>query len=148
MAVGQIKIIINKFYKWHQNKWVLWIKVRFNLISGILTIAKYLKSRETQKIINTTNLSVQESVDCQPRPSPPATNDLSLQLAISHAGISSAGCHCCYCLETNNIDGLVQNCSNSIANALELLQSCTKPSIHGSGHRTAAFLLPGFAINW
>ena len=27
------------------------------------------------------------------------------------------------------IDGSVQNCSNSIANALELLQSCTKPSI-------------------
>ena len=26
-------------------------------------------------------------------------------------------------------DGLVQNCSNSIANALELLQSCTKPPI-------------------
>ena len=26
------------------------------------------------------------------------------------------------------IDGLVQYCSNSIANALELLQSCTKPS--------------------
>ena len=26
-------------------------------------------------------------------------------------------------------DGLVQGCSNSIANALELLQSCTKPSI-------------------
>ena len=26
------------------------------------------------------------------------------------------------------IDGLVQNCSNSIANALGLLQSCTKPS--------------------
>ena len=26
------------------------------------------------------------------------------------------------------IDGLVQDCSNSIANALELLQSCTKPS--------------------
>ena len=26
-------------------------------------------------------------------------------------------------------DGLVQDCSNSIANALELLQSCTKPSI-------------------
>ena len=25
------------------------------------------------------------------------------------------------------IDGLVQDCSNSIANALELLQSCTKP---------------------
>ena len=27
-----------------------------------------------------------------------------------------------------SIDGLVQDCSNSIANALELLQSCTKPS--------------------
>ena len=28
------------------------------------------------------------------------------------------------------IDGLVQDCSNSIANALELVQSCTKPSIY------------------
>ena len=28
-----------------------------------------------------------------------------------------------------DIDGLVQDCSNSIAYALELLQSCTKPSI-------------------
>ena len=28
-----------------------------------------------------------------------------------------------------HINGLVQDCSNSIANALELLQSCTKPSI-------------------
>ena len=27
------------------------------------------------------------------------------------------------------IDGLVQDCSNSIANTMELLQSCTKPSI-------------------
>ena len=27
-----------------------------------------------------------------------------------------------------HIDGLVQDCTNSIANALELLQSCTKPS--------------------
>ena len=27
------------------------------------------------------------------------------------------------------IDGLVQDCTNSIANALELLQPCTKPSI-------------------
>ena len=30
------------------------------------------------------------------------------------------------------IDGLVQDCSNSIANALELLRSCTKPSIQDS----------------
>ena len=28
-----------------------------------------------------------------------------------------------------NIDGSVQGCSDSIANALELLQSCTEPSI-------------------
>ena len=28
-----------------------------------------------------------------------------------------------------DIDGLVQDCSNSIANSLELLHSCTKPSI-------------------
>ena len=27
------------------------------------------------------------------------------------------------------VDGLVQDCSNSITNALELLQSCTKPSM-------------------
>ena len=31
-----------------------------------------------------------------------------------------------------NIDGLVQDCSNSIANALELLQSCIKPLIYTS----------------
>ena len=30
----------------------------------------------------------------------------------------------------NYIDGSVQDFSNSIANALELLQSCTKPSIY------------------
>ena len=29
----------------------------------------------------------------------------------------------------HNFNGLVQDCSNSIANALELLQSCTKPLI-------------------
>ena len=29
----------------------------------------------------------------------------------------------------NYIDDLVQDCSNSIANALELLQPCTKPSM-------------------
>ena len=41
-------------------------------------------------------------------------------------------------LKTNNqiqmyIDGLVQDCSYSIANALELQQSCTKSSIHIDG---------------
>ena len=42
----------------------------------------------------------------------------------------------------NQIDGLVQDCSNSIANALELLQSCTKPSKlshhHPSTHSSMA----------
>ena len=33
-----------------------------------------------------------------------------------------------------NIDGLVQDCSNSIANALDLLQSCTKPLIWYIGY--------------
>ena len=31
---------------------------------------------------------------------------------------------------TGHFDGLVQDCRNSIASALELLQSCTKPSIY------------------
>ena len=30
-----------------------------------------------------------------------------------------------------DIEFLAEDCSNSIANALELLQSCTKPSIYG-----------------
>ena len=37
---------------------------------------------------------------------------------------------CIYCCRSWHIDGLVQDCSNSIANALELLQSCTKPLIY------------------
>ena len=34
-----------------------------------------------------------------------------------------------FILSHDYIDGLVQDYSNSIANALELLQSCTKPSV-------------------
>ena len=34
-----------------------------------------------------------------------------------------------YVIYIYHIDGLVQDCSNSIANALELLQSCAKASI-------------------
>ena len=34
------------------------------------------------------------------------------------------------------IDGLVQDCSNSIANALELLQFCTKPSYDKHGNKS------------
>ena len=36
-----------------------------------------------------------------------------------------------------NIDGLAQDCSNSIANAMELLQSCTMPSIWTSWKQTS-----------
>ena len=38
------------------------------------------------------------------------------------------------------IDALVQDCSHSIANALELLQPCTKPSIWDMPARMAAHL--------
>ena len=51
--------------------------------------------------------------------------------------VSNEGQLVCRCLlehlkfytEYIHIDGLVEDCSNSIANALELLQSCTKPLI-------------------
>ena len=35
------------------------------------------------------------------------------------------------------VDGLVQDCSISIANALEILQSCTKPSIYTKDYELA-----------
>ena len=38
------------------------------------------------------------------------------------------------------IDGLVQDCSISIANALEILQSCTKPSIGSVSHFVQAIV--------
>ena len=34
-----------------------------------------------------------------------------------------------FAIHSNDICGKAQDCSNPIANALELLQSCTKPSI-------------------
>ena len=53
-------------------------------------------------------------------------------------GWQGHGCHCCgkthrhsFCL-CLYIDGLAQNCSNSSALAMELLQSCTEPSIWSS----------------
>ena len=39
-----------------------------------------------------------------------------------------------------DIDGLVQDCSNYIANALELLQSCTKPSIYQLVSRLTSYM--------
>ena len=48
------------------------------------------------------------------------------------------------------IDGLVQNCSFSIANALEILHSCTKPSIFDLEDNVAQIHLPGwqFYLHW
>ena len=37
-----------------------------------------------------------------------------------------------YSMNKHHIDGLAQDCNNSIANSLELLQSCTKPLILAS----------------
>ena len=40
-----------------------------------------------------------------------------------------------------DIDDLMQDCSNSIANALELLESCTKPSIYISSFQVVYLLI-------
>ena len=45
------------------------------------------------------------------------------------------------------IDGLVQDCSNSIAKALELLQSCTKPSMYGLVKKSIIGLDTGLVMN-
>ena len=49
-----------------------------------------------------------------------------------HIGVENK-CLTAYCLLilifNNYVGGSVQDCSNSIANALELLQPCTKPSM-------------------
>ena len=48
-------------------------------------------------------------------------------------------------IEWHDINGLVQDCSNSIANALELLQSCTKPSIqYIENNDTDNYMNPGY----
>ena len=47
-----------------------------------------------------------------------------------------------------HIDGLVQDCSNSIANALELLQSCTKPSIWYIRCRSNILIHISYRSNW
>ena len=48
------------------------------------------------------------------------------------------------------IDGLVQNCSLSIVNALEILHSCTKPSVFDLEDNVAQIHLPGwqFYLPW
>ena len=49
-----------------------------------------------------------------------------------------------------HIDGLVQDCSNSIANALELLQFCTKPltcKVHPNNYTYYALLWFGTSFH-
>ena len=41
----------------------------------------------------------------------------------------------------HEIDGLVQDCRNSIANALELLQSCTQPSKYAYNFVVLCFVM-------
>ena len=43
-----------------------------------------------------------------------------------------------------DIDGLVQDCSNSSALAMELLQSCTKPSISSIVYNCEVLLISKF----
>ena len=51
---------------------------------------------------------------------------------------------------TNYIDGIVQDCSISIANSLEILQSCTKPTIYDLEENFAQIHFPGwqFYLPW
>ena len=57
-------------------------------------------------------------------------------------------------MRSRHIDGLVQDCSNSIANGLELLQSCTKQSIQFLIQiillirRSVAMDIIGFKTSW
>ena len=59
-----------------------------------------------------------------------------LGLKLNHVSKRGQWCYPLLCLESvfinlfdQHFDGLVQDCSNSSALAMELLQSCTKPSI-------------------
>ena len=63
--------------------------------------------------------------DCSNSPIPPVAKQICEKHVfntVSADGLALLGARI-------NIDGLAQHCSNCIANALELLQSCTKPSI-------------------
>ena len=53
-----------------------------------------------------------------------------------------------YIKNITHVNGLVQNCSNSIANALELLQSCTKPSICLSCQYFSILILHMWLTHW
>ena len=47
-----------------------------------------------------------------------------------------------------NTDGLVQDCSNSSALAMELLQSCTEPSIRYDDCLVFIMVIPILPITW
>ena len=47
-----------------------------------------------------------------------------------------------------HIDGLVQDCSNSSALAMELMQSCVKPSLYGMIQITKSHAIAGDNLIW
>ena len=60
---------------------------------------------------------------------------------------------CTKATQIDQIDGLVQDCSNTIANALEFLQSCTKPSkwpwqLKTVGHFFSLFISMNNVESW
>ena len=52
--------------------------------------------------------------------------------------LNLSGCE--KCIDSRNSDGLVQDCSNSSALAMELLQACTKPLIWSCFSRSLTFI--------
>ena len=71
---------------------------------------------------------------------PTGLSKLKAERLLTHKQLESMGVYCGYWYPGTNqvisihsadhIDGLGQGCSNSIYNALELLQSCPKPLIY------------------
>ena len=47
-----------------------------------------------------------------------------------------------------NFNGLVQDCNNSSALAIELLQSCTKPLIYTCADRISEMIEKWYQKNW
>ena len=63
-------------------------------------------------------------------------------LTISFPLVATSPTFSLSCISIHHIDGLAQDCSNSIALAMQLLQSCTKPSMFCSVNQSL-FILDG-----
>ena len=111
----------NKIFKFSFSKenYFILIKTSLKFISNGLTDTKSLPvpmlsqfpdaSPGLNELIHPAQIPVYPILSCDSR----------FRLIINHVGYTRA----------SHFDGFVQDCSNSIANALELLQSCTKPLI-------------------